>query len=62
MERLVDFLDLGLHHQFHIRGDLAADAGDKTEEAADSAMRSRTVCQAISGWRARVRSPTVLEP
>ena len=35
MERLVDFFDLGLHHQLHVEGDLAAGAGDQAEEAAD---------------------------
>ena len=35
MERLVDFFDFGLHQQLHVEGDLAAGAGDETEEAAD---------------------------
>ena len=35
MERLVDFLDFGLHQQLHVEGDLAAGAGDQAEEAAD---------------------------
>ena len=35
VERLVHLLDLGLHHQLHVEGDLAADAGDEAEEAAD---------------------------
>ena len=35
MERLVDLLDLGLHHQLHVEGDLAAGPGDEAEEAAD---------------------------
>src|SRR5258707_9668401 len=35
MEWLVDLLDLGLHHQFHIEGNLAAAAGDEAEETPD---------------------------
>ena len=35
MERLEHLFDLGLHHQLHVEGDLAADAGDEAEEAAD---------------------------
>ena len=35
VEGLIDLLDLGLHHQLHVEGDLAAYAGDKAEEAAD---------------------------
>ena len=35
MKGLVDLLDLGLHHQLHVEGDLAAYAGDEAEEAAD---------------------------
>ncbi len=35
MERLVDLLDLGLHHQLDVEGDLPAHAGDEAEEAAD---------------------------
>ena len=35
VERLVNLLHLGLHHQFDVQGDLSADAGDKTEKAAN---------------------------
>jgi len=35
MERLVNLLDLGLHQQFHVEGDLAAAAGDQPEETSD---------------------------
>ena len=35
VERLVDLLHFGLHHQLHVEGDLAAAAGDEAEETAD---------------------------
>ena len=35
VERLEDFFHLGLHHELHVEGDLAAGAGDQAEEAAD---------------------------
>ena len=34
-ERLVDFADLGLHHQLHVHRELAERAADEPEEAAD---------------------------
>src|SRR4249919_1848855 len=35
MERLVHFLDFGLHQKFYIKGDLAAAAGDQAQAATD---------------------------
>src|SRR5215472_16138600 len=35
MEWLVDLLDLGLHHQFHVEGDLAAAASDEAKKTPD---------------------------